>query len=240
MFSSQRPRSVFSRGNRLAAFVVLSAFGFTAARAASAADGIRPENNVDVKLSRVYIYVGKTGLGHEHAVVGKLESGHVQLGAKRQAGELVFDMDSFVADTAEARKYIGLEGTTPASRQKEVTDNMLGAAVLDVAQHPTATYTIDSALPLQGKSKDGHPLYRLEGIFTLHGVDRPLDFDAEMIANDGTVRLRGSFDIRQTHYGIKPFSKAFGAVGVTDELTIHGDVILAAPRSANSRSAKRR
>ena len=32
----------------------------------------------------------------------------------------------------------------------------------------------------------------------------------------------GGFAILQTQYGIRPFSKAFGAVGVTDQLTIHG------------------
>ena len=181
------------------------------------------------KASRVYIYVGKTGLGHEHAVVGHIKSGFVHLGAQYNAGQIVFAMTSFVADTAEARKYLSLDGTTPASRQKEVTDNMLGPDVLNVGKFPTASYAIASALPLGKRSKDGHELYQLQGDFTLHGVKRPLKLEVEVIQQTGGLRLHGSFTIKQTEFGIKPFSKAFGAVGITNELTIYGEVMIEAP-----------
>ena len=47
---------------------------------------------VDVKRSYVVVHVAKGGrLGHEHAVLGKLSSGEVRLGAKEEAGQLVFD-----------------------------------------------------------------------------------------------------------------------------------------------------
>src|SRR5690349_4637563 len=49
--------------------------------------------------SHVYVFVGKTGLGHEHGVVGQLKQGHINLAAPREAGTLVFDMGSFTADT---------------------------------------------------------------------------------------------------------------------------------------------
>lgn len=181
------------------------------------------------KASRAYIFVGKTGLGHEHAVVGRVKSGFVHLDSRQNAGQIVFDMTTFTADTAEARKFLSLEGTTPASRQKEVTDNMLGADVLNVRKFPTATYAIASALPLGQRSKDGHELYQLKGTFTLHGVARPLKLDVEAIPQTGGLRLHGAFAIKQTDFAIKPFSKAFGAVGVTDELTIHGEIVIEAP-----------
>src|SRR5262245_28680069 len=63
-----------------------------------------PTYEVDVKSSRVYIKVGTaTRLGHEHGVEGNLKSGKVVFG---DTGELVFDMASLTADTAEARKYV--------------------------------------------------------------------------------------------------------------------------------------
>lgn len=197
------------------------------------------EGDIQVKSSRVYIFVGKVGLGHEHAVVGKLKSGAVQLGQKSTAGEIVFDMATFTADTDDARQYIGLEGTTAAGRRKEVTDNMLGADVLNVRKYPTATFKIASALPLNKQSDEGHPVYRLDGEFTLHGVKRPVKIDAERIEQEEGYRLRGAFQIKQTDYGIQPFSKAFGAVGVTDELTIHGDLAVAATRTAQRRPSQR-
>ena len=53
--------------------------------------------DVDTERSRVYIFVGKTGFGHDHAIVGRLASGRVVLDAPQNAGQLVFDMPSFLA-----------------------------------------------------------------------------------------------------------------------------------------------
>ena len=180
--------------------------------------------SIDTLASRAYIYVGKTGFGHEHAVAGYLADGAVHLGAGQNAGVIVFDMRRFVADTAEAREYIGLKGTTDASTQQQVNANMLGKDVLDVATHPTATFRVQSALPLRGTSAAGYPLYRLSGQFTLHGQTKPLEVDAEAIDSGRTVRLRGTFSVLQTQFGITPYSKALGAVGVADKLTIYGEI----------------
>lgn len=106
--------------------------------------------DVDLVTSRVYVLVDKTGLGHEHAVIGRLRSGHVHVGAAAQAGTLVFDMRSFQADTTPARKDLGLPGETDPDTQRQVNENMLGPAVLHVARHPTATLTIESALRRDG------------------------------------------------------------------------------------------
>ena len=83
---------------------------------------------------------------------------------------------------------------------------------------------MQSALPLRGTSAEGHPLYRLSGQFTLHGVTRPLEVDAEAIDSRRTVRLRGMFSVLQTQFGITPYSKALGAIGVADKLTIYGEI----------------
>lgn len=199
-----------------------------------------PAEDFDLRASRVYIKVGKVGFGHEHAVVGKLKAGDLRIGAKEDAGELVFDMTSFDADTPEARKYVGLAGATDAKTAKEVNANMLGPDVLDVKQHPTALFAIRSAVLLAKKSRAGRPLVRLTGEFTLHGVKRPLDLDVEMLDGDGTKGLRGAFTMKQTSYGIKPFSKAFGAIGVTDELTIYGELVFAETQSSSRRPPERR
>jgi len=182
--------------------------------------------DVNLKDSRVYIFVGKTGLGHNHGIEGRLKSGSIRLEAVENAGELVFDMTSFDADTDAARRYVGLEGSTDKSTRQQVNVNMKGADVLNVQKFPLATFRIASAKLLQQKGRQGHPEYQLDGRFTLHGVTQPLRFQASGEEQDGRVHLRGSFSILQTGYGIRPYSKAFGAVGVTDKLTIYGDLWL--------------
>ncbi len=184
--------------------------------------------DVDLNGSRVYIFVGKTGLGHNHAVVGRLQAGRVRLDAAEQAGLLVFDMRTFVADTADARKVVGLEGETDPGTQKQVTDNMLGPDVLDVARHPTAAFEIRSAVRSPRPAAGPNPLYDLTGVFTLHGVARNMVIPVEASVAGNQVVLRGSFPIRQTDFGMKPYKKLGGVVGVADELTIMGDIRVAA------------
>jgi len=128
------------------------------------------ETAIDLKTSRVYVLVDKKRLGHAHAVEGNLKSGKLTLDAKSGAGQIVFDMTSFAADTESARKYVGLEGQTDASTQKKVGDNMLGSDVLDVETFPTATFDVESSLATGKRSAKGHSLYELKGKFTLHGT----------------------------------------------------------------------
>jgi polyisoprenoid-binding protein YceI len=99
-------------------------------------------HQVSVQKSRVYIFVDKTGLGHQHGVEGRLKSGSLTLGAVEEAGEIVFDMNSFDADTDAARRYVGLSGSTDASTRRQVNDNMKNTSILNVAQFPTATFAI--------------------------------------------------------------------------------------------------
>tara|TARA_R110002111_G_scaffold144910_2_gene211262 strand:+ start:115755 stop:116420 length:666 start_codon:yes stop_codon:yes gene_type:complete len=204
----------------IAGFIALSFSLSTSVQA----QGISGE--IDTKTSRVYTFVGKTGFGHEHAVIGEIKAGTLNLGARSNAGKIVFDMTTWKADTAEARKYIGLNGMTSASTQKDVNANMLGSSVLDVRNYPTATFDIASAVPVKQNAPTGKSFYQLDGKFTLHGVTRNLRLVAEVTEKKHHNHLRTSFTIKQTHFGITPYSKAFGAVGITDELKIYGEIDL--------------
>ena len=184
--------------------------------------------DVDLAASRVYVFVGKTGLGHNHAVAGLLQAGRVAVGAADQAGMLVFDMRSFTADTIEARKALGLPGETDASTQKQVQANMTGPEVLDVARHPTATFQIRSALSSKQQVQGRPPVYELVGAFTLHGVTRDVMIPVEVEQRGEWLRLRGMFVIKQTDFGMKPYKKLGGVVGVADELRITGDILVRA------------
>jgi len=182
----------------------------------------------------VYVFVGKTGFGHEHGVEGKIKSGWLVLGASKQAGEIIFDMRSFRADTPAARRYVGLSGTTDRRTRRQIDANMLGPSVLDIAHYPTATFRLRSAVPLQKKGRPTATMYRLQGDLTLHGVTQPLQIDVEVVPQKEGLRMRGRFSLLQTWFGITPFSKALGFVGVSDQLTIYGDLWLIDP-SAKSR-----
>jgi polyisoprenoid-binding protein YceI len=149
-----------------------------------------------------------------------LDSGPRPANAIREAFQA-----SFVADTDAARKYVGLEGSTSASTRRQVSKNMLGADVLDSRKFPTATFQIESAL--HKKTKQGKPVVELKGELTLHGKARPLTLYAHPSQKEGSWNLRGDFSIRQTDFGITPYSAALGTVGVADQLKIFGDLWIA-------------
>lgn len=183
--------------------------------------------DIDTTISRAYVHVDKTGFGHEHGVESLLKSGHLLLGANQNAGELVFDMTSFKADTDEARRYVGLEGSSDAGTRQQVNDNMLGPEVLDVKQYPTAVFKVTSIQPIRSHRPNAPQQLQLDGDFTLHGTTNKITVIASPINANGYTRLVGSFSILQSDYGIKPFRKALGAVGVADRLTIWGDLWIA-------------
>jgi len=182
---------------------------------------------VDIAASRVFVKVGSaTRLGHRHGVEGKLKSGAIALGA---GGELVFDMTTFTADTQEARKKVGLEGAKMSENEaKKVNEAMLSADVLDVEKFPTASYKIIVIKPAE-KQEIGDPgLYHVNGRLTLHGAEQPLAFTARLARTDkeGVVKLSGAFAMKQSAFGIKPYSAAGGLAKVADELEIHSELLL--------------
>jgi hypothetical protein len=180
----------------------------------------------------------KTSLGHEHGIEGRIQGGRLALGATHDAGRILFDMSSFDADTLNARKYLGLKGATEESTRKEVNENMRGPLVLHVEKYPTAVFEIDSALLLKDQATRALPQYRLAGKFTLCGKTQPLAVTVDAEEQRGWTHLRGSFRIQQSNFGMTPFSKAFGMIGVADELAIHADVWVAGSPQGLARRQK--
>jgi len=183
--------------------------------------------HVDTQASRVYARVDAVRIGHNHGIEGKLNASLVDLNG---SGQLVIDMTTFSADTPFARSYVGLEGAVSGSDRKQTTENMHSADVLDVGRFPRSTFEISSITPPKGKSQGQAGDYTVSGTFTLHGTRRPLSFAAKIEPapgrNDGALRMRGVFKVKQTDYGMTPYSAFAGLAKVANEVTIWGDIIL--------------
>jgi polyisoprenoid-binding protein YceI len=144
--------------------------------------------------------------------------------AVNQAGELVFDLTSFTAETQASRAYVGLKGEANATDRPKITANMLGTEVLDSGRFATATYKIRQATLMPQRQPTDPSWYQFEGDLTLHGVTRPVRVQAVVEPAENMLRVRGQFSLLQTQFGIKPYSKAFGAVGVADEVKVWADL----------------
>ena len=179
---------------------------------------------VDVARSHVYVFVGKARGGHDHAMEGLLSKGDLDLSRQENAGSLTFDLKSLSADTAAARKVLRLAGQTDANARSQVTATMLSAAVLDTAKFPTAEFQVQKVQALPDDPKEPGPHYQLDGELTLHGVKRPVRLNVATEVVDGLTRMRGTVELKQTQFGIKPYSKLFGAIGVNDQLRVYGEI----------------
>ncbi|MGQ0636391.1 MAG: YceI family protein [Planctomycetaceae bacterium] len=195
---------------------------------ATARPALKP-GDIDVERSRVYVHVAKKKLGHEHAVEGRVKSGRLRLDGAKDAGTIEFDMASLTADGEEARKTVGLKGEVAAATREKVNETMRGLSVLDVENHPTATFVVASSRV--ESTEDGASVCTLVGRFTLRGETRDLKVRAALVpTEDGGRRLKGEFNLRQSDYGITPY-RAFGVVGVADDLRIIGDLVVAGERT---------
>ena len=95
---------------------------------------------------------------------------------------------------------------------------MLRAEVLDADAHPT--------IKLQSVRVGGSaPELQITTRITIKGVARDVLVPATVAMEGNQLRASGEFDIRQTDFGIKPFSIGLGALEVQDRLHIVFSVV---------------
>jgi len=69
---------------------------------------------------------------------------------------------------------------------------------------------------------------RVDGELTLNGETRPLGFD---LAISGEGGIEGSAVVRQSDWGMKPYTGLFGALKVVDDVEVAIEASLPAPQS---------
>lgn len=95
--------------------------------------------------------------------------------------------------------------------------------VLEVSRFPTAIFE-SRQITVQKPSNEQWQAH-VNGELTFHGTTQNLSFDAR-VTNMGTIlRIAGGFSLRQSDYGIKPFSFAGGALRLKDELKFSFELV---------------
>jgi polyisoprenoid-binding protein YceI len=89
--------------------------------------------------------------------------------------------------------------------------------ILHTAQHPTIRFRSTLA--------EGSPAsFAVDGDLTIMDATQPITVQG--VVSDG--RVRGSATVKQTRWGIKPYTAFFGALKLRDEVEIEFDVALVA------------
>ena len=88
--------------------------------------------------------------------------------------------------------------------------------VLHPSKYPTTNFRSSNI-----QEKDG--TYHVKGELTLHGVTRPVEFDAKTTTGKD---LKGRVTIAQKNFGIKPYKALLGTLKVKNEVDIAFDLSL--------------
>lgn len=177
--------------------------------------------DVDAARSVVTLRVYRAGplakLGHNHVITAGAASGLVWQG-REPAGsgfELQVPVNSMVVDDPAARAAAGggFEGTVPDSAREGTRQNLLRPEVLDGARFQVVTVRCAG---LGGTWREPVALADV----TLKGVTRRIDVPIAIRHVGGTLEARGAFRLRQSDFGLTPFSVAGGAIQVADEVDL--------------------
>lgn len=184
-----------------------------------------PRFAVDPQASEVRMLVYRDGplarFGHNHVLVGRVE-GEVRAGgtAPGSAFRLEIPVGSFAVDPPAARAEEGAEFAAEVSEQarKGTRENMLGGEVLDAGRYP---YLRIASVALAGPRWNPTVTARV----TLRGVSRDVRFPAAVFQNGDAIEVIASFRVRQSDFGLKPFSVFGGGLLVRDAIDIRVRVI---------------
>ena len=173
---------------------------------------------------RIYAFRGGRAAfaGHDHVLSSRDFSGQVSLPDKVGDArfDLEFPLDKLIIDDPAMRSAAGGEFAPPldADAIEGTRKHLLGADNLDAAHFPTLRIHcehISGELP--------HLVATIE--LTLHGQTRPLLVPLEIEADKGRLHAKGTLAIRQTDFGVRPYSVLGGLLSVQDEVSIAFDLV---------------
>jgi polyisoprenoid-binding protein YceI len=170
---------------------------------------------IDPADSLATIYSYRTRLGHNHVVASRDVNGFVRLtrvGAQEGEADLYVALDALTVDEAALRAEAGFD-TQPSESDIAGTRNNLLTKVLETEKFPHVQIRIER---LEREAANAV----LVGTLRLHGVTQPLRIPAELEINDNGLRVAGKFSLRQTDFGITPFSVLGGLFQVKDEIDL--------------------
>jgi YceI-like domain len=180
--------------------------------------GIYP---IDSSSSELRVLVYRAGplaaLGHNHVLVNHSLSGSMHLAESLPASSFSLSVPAsdFVVDDAQARQEEGSDfpGDIPQDAKEGTLHNMLSAAVLNAAEFPTITV---KSLTISGTQDEPSVTVRI----AVAGHESTIFAPFTLQGDAHHLTAVGSFELRQTAIGLKPYSLLGGALQVQDAMRI--------------------
>jgi polyisoprenoid-binding protein YceI len=181
---------------------------------------------IDSVASEVHILVFRGGamarLGHNHVVSSKDVSGTLWLqdDLAHSRIELSLPVATFSVDDPQARSKEGEDfaAEVPRDAREGTKRNLLRGEVLDAEHYPKISLR---SVKIGGTRQAPELSMRIN----IRGVERDVLVPATVREDGGRLTASGEFAIKQTDFGITPFTVALGALQVLDQLRIKFSVV---------------
>lgn len=177
--------------------------------------------HIDPDQSSLHILVYRGGpmarLGHNHVISSHRLVGRMWLGATLESSgfEISVPVLDLIVDDEAARAAHGEDFKQPVSDDAKsgTKANMLRETLLDGARHPTI---LIQSVSIEG----GWSAPSVKAAITIKGQTREVVVPVGLERQDSSLRVEGTFSIRQSDFGITPLSIAGGALQVVDTVRI--------------------
>lgn len=169
--------------------------------------------------SSFWVYVEKAGLlsgfAHNHEIGVKAFSGRVVVPESGAAGgSLELDVNAQSLTVLDQK---------PSEEDKKKIYNSMHSEVLESAKYQKITFKSASVSDLK-KTGDGYS-FMLHGDLTLHGVTKRIAVPVTAAITPQQLRATGKYTLRQSDFGIKPYSAAGGTVKVKNEVVVNFNIV---------------
>jgi polyisoprenoid-binding protein YceI len=170
--------------------------------------------------SSFWVFVGKAGLfsalAHDHEIGVQSFSGHVVMPeAGASGGSLEMEVD--------AKSLVVLD-KKPSEEDKKKIFNSMRNEVLESAKHPKITFKSVSVSDMKQAGNDAYS-FVVHGDLTLHGVTKRIAVPVAATITPQQLRATGKYALKQTDYGIKPYSAAGGTIKVKNEVMVNFNIV---------------
>jgi polyisoprenoid-binding protein YceI len=186
---------------------------------------------IDPAQSELRVLVYRAGvlasLGHNHVIVNRDIEGSVSFAGDPAAASFTLSIpaNGFMVDDPTTRREEGADfgEETPDDAKEGTRHNMLGAGVLDAAEHPSIDVRSVSIRPAAAG------FVATVGV-SIAGHDATLVVPFTLELSGGRIVASGATSLKQSSLGLTPFSVMLGALRVQDELTLKFRLVATAVR----------
>ena len=178
----------------------------------------KPVFDIDPARSLVVVEVRRAGtlasVGHDHVVASHDLRGYVAPSEGR--ADVLMRADTLAVDEDGSRAEVGFDTHPTADDIAGTRRNML--RILRADEHPFVVASVEGIRAVSGAQV-------VRPTFTVAGVDRATEAPATIEMTGDSIRITGRTSIRQTDFGIRPFSILGGALQVDDAVPVRFDIV---------------